>query len=308
MSSPISASSDRTGRRRRHSTTGTPDTEPPEPPRRWAGLTLDRPRVMGVLNVTPDSFSDGGEHLDPEQAIAAGLRLVAEGADVIDVGGESTRPGASAVAAEVEQARILPVIRALAGHGLRVSVDTRNASTMAAALDAGAAVVNDISGLTHDARARAVVAERGCPVVLMHMRGEPDTMEGLVGYGDVVSDVRRELATRVDAAERAGVRRENIVLDPGISFAKRWEQNTALLRGIPRLVELGFPIMVGVSRKLFVRSLPGGDRPKERFAGSLAAGLFAVAQGASILRVHDVAGTVQALRTWTVLDGTAEMP
>jgi len=224
------------------------------------------------------------------------------------VGGESTRPGASGVPAEVEQVRILPVIRALAGHGLRVSVDTRKASTMAASLDAGAAIVNDISGLTHDPRALAVVAERGCPVVLMHMRGEPDTMEGLVVYDDLVSDVRRELAARVDAAERAGVRRESIVLDPGISFAKRWEQNTTLLRGIPRLAELGFPILVGVSRKLFVRSLQGGDRPKDRFAGSLAAGLFAVAQGASILRVHDVAATVQALRAWTVLDGTAEMP
>ena len=290
-------------------TTGpAPVTDSPKPFRRWAGLTLDRPRVMGVLNVTPDSFSDGGEHLDPRQAVAAGLRLAEEGADIIDVGGESTRPGASAIAADLEQARILPVISALAGHGLLVSVDTRNASTMAAALDAGATVVNDISGLTHDPRACAVVAERGCPVVLMHMRGEPDTMEALVEYDDVVSDVRRELAARVDAAERADVRRENIVLDPGISFAKRWEQNTTLLRGIPRLAELGFPIMVGVSRKLFVRALPGGNRPKDRFAGSLAAGLFAVAQGASILRCHDVAGTVQALRAWTVLDGTAEMP
>jgi len=263
---------------------------------------------MGVLNVTPDSFSDGGEHLDPGEAVAAGLRLAEKGADIIDVGGESTRPGALAVPAEVEQARVLPVIRALARHGLLVSVDTRNASTMAAALDAGAAVVNDVSGLSHDPRARAVVAERGCPVVLMHMRGEPGTMERLVVYDDVVSDVRRELAARVNAAEQAGVRRESIVLDPGISFAKRWEQNTTLLRGIPRLAELGFPILVGVSRKLFVRSLPGGDRPQDRFPGSLAAGLFAVAQGASILRVHDVAWTVQALRLWTVLEGTVEMP
>ncbi len=263
---------------------------------------------MGVLNVTPDSFSDGGEYLDPAQAIAVGLRLAEEGADIIDVGGESTRPGASAVPAELEQARILPVIRALAERGLCMSVDTRNASTMAEALDAGAAIVNDISALTHDPRARAVVAERGCPVVLMHMRGGPDTMEGLAVYDDVVAEVRRELAAHVDAAEQAGIRRESIALDPGISFAKRWEQNTTLLRGIPRLVELGFPILVGVSRKLIVRSLPGGDEPKDRFPGSLAAGLFAVAQGASILRVHDVAGTVQALRTWTVLDGTAEMP
>jgi dihydropteroate synthase len=269
---------------------------------------LDRPRIMGVLNVTPDSFSDGGEHLDTGQAITGGVRLAEEGADIIDVGGESTRPGASAIPAEVEQARILPVIRALAGHELCVSVDTRNASTMAAALDAGATIVNDISALRYDPRALAVVAERGCPVVLMHMRGEPDTMEGFAAYDDVVAEVRGELAARVDAAQRAGIRRESIVLDPGISFAKRWKQNTTLLRGIPCLAELGFPILVGVSRKLFVRSLPGGERPKDRFAGSLAAGLFAVAQGASILRVHDVAGTVQALRAWTVLDGTTEIP
>jgi dihydropteroate synthase len=274
----------------------------------WAGLTLDRPRVIGVLNVTPDSFSDAGEHLDPAQAIAAGLRLVEEGADIIDVGGESTRPGASAISPELEQVRILPVIRALAGQGLRISVDTRNAATMAAALDAGAAIVNDVSALTHDPRSLALVSERGCPVALMHMRGEPDTMESFAKYDDVVGEVRRELAARIDAAERAGIARACIALDPGISFAKRWEQNTTLLRGIPQLAELGFPIVVGVSRKLFIRSLPGGEQPKDRFPGSLAAGLFALTRGTSILRVHDVAATVQALRTWSVLDGTAPMP
>jgi dihydropteroate synthase len=263
---------------------------------------------MGVLNVTPDSFSDGGEHLDPPQAISRGLRLAEEGADIIDIGGESTRPGASPVPAELEQARALPVIRALAAQGLLLSIDTRNASTMAAALDAGAVIVNDISALTHDPQSVALIAERGCPVVLMHMRGEPDTMGSLALYDDVVVEVQRELGARVQAARRAGIRRENIALDPGISFAKRWEQNTALLRGIPRLTELGLPIIVGVSRKLFVPALPGGDQPKDRFPGSLAAGLFAVSQGASILRVHDVAQTVQALRTWTVLDGTAGIP
>jgi dihydropteroate synthase len=307
MSSPISASSDRTGKRRRSSATQTGSAET-KASCSWAGLTLDRPRVMGVLNVTPDSFSDGDEHPDPSQAIAAGLRLAEEGADIIDVGGESTRPGASAISPELEQARILPVIRALASHGPRISVDTRNAATMAAALNAGAAIVNDVSALTHDPRSLALVSERGCPVVLMHMRGAPDTMESFAKYDDVVGEVRRELAARVDAAERAGISRACIALDPGISFAKRWEQNTTLLRGIPRLAELGFPIVVGVSRKLFIRALPGGEQPKDRFPGSLAAGLFALTQGASILRVHDVAATVQALRTWAVLDGTAEMP
>ncbi len=267
----------------------------------WAGLSLDRPRVMAILNVTPDSFSDGGETLDPDRAIAAGLRLAAEGADIIDVGGELVRPGASAIPSTLEQARILPVIRVLAAHGLRLSVDTRNADTMEAALDAGAAIINDVSALTHDARSAAVVAERGCPVVLMHMRGDPASMEGLAVYDDVVLDVRRELSARLAEAERAGIPRKRIVLDPGISFAKRWEQNTALLCGIPSLCELGCPILVGVSRKLFVRNLPAATQPRDRLPASLAAGLFAVARGASFLRVHDVAATVQALRVWTAL-------
>ena len=261
----------------------TPNPTPAERCRCWAGLTLDRPRVMGVLNVTPDSFSDGGEHLDPSRAIAAGLLMANEGADIIDIGGESARPGAAAITAELEQARVLPVIRALAEAGLRLSIDTRNAATMAAALDAGATIVNDISALTHDPNALALVAERACPVVLMHMRGEPGTMEHLTQYDDVVSDVRRELAARVATAEQAGISRASIALDPGISFAKRWEQNTTLLRGIPRLAELGFPILIGVSRKLFVRALPAGDRPQDRLPGSLAAGLFALTRGASIL-------------------------
>lgn len=260
---------------------------------------------MGILNVTPDSFSDGGETLAPDRAVAAGLQLAAEGADIVDIGGESTRPGAAPVAADEEQRRILPVIAALSAAGLRLSVDTRNAATMAAALNAGAAIVNDVSALTHDPHALKVVAERGCPVVLMHMRGTPETMQSHATYDDIVVDVRRELAARIAAAAAGGIRHENIMLDPGISFAKRWEQNATLLRGLPLLRELGCPILVGVSRKLFVRGLPDAAEPRSRLPASLAAGLFAIARGAAILRVHDVAATLQALSVWTALAAPA---
>ena len=197
-----------------------PLTAPPPP---WAGLPAGRPLVMGILNATPDSFSDGGRHPDPARAIARGRAMLAEGADVIDVGGESTRPSAAPVPAEAEQARVLPVMRALAAEGAVVSIDTRNAATMAAALDAGARIVNDVSALAHDPAAAALVAARGCPVVLMHMRGNPITMPHLTNYRDPVFDVTHELAARVaaaEAAEAAGVARAAMALDPGIGFAK----------------------------------------------------------------------------------------
>jgi dihydropteroate synthase len=267
----------------------------------WANLTLDRPRIMGVLNVTPDSFSDGGRHLDPDTAIRTGLAMAAEGADIIDVGGESTRPGAPALAPAAEQARILPVIAALATAGLRVSVDTRNAGTMEAALAAGASIVNDVSGLTHDPAATAVVAAHACPVVLMHMRGTPATMNAQAVYRDVVQEVKAELATRLDAALAAGIEPRQIVLDPGIGFAKLGPQSVALLRGLSELLGLGCPLLVGVSRKSFIGRLSEEPDPRRRLGGSLAAGLFAVAQGASILRVHDVRETVQSLRVWHAL-------
>jgi dihydropteroate synthase len=268
----------------------------------WAGLTLDRPRVMGVLNVTPDSFSDGGR-TDPGIAIAAGLAMRDDGADIVDVGGESTRPGAAPTPPEVERTRILPVIRALAGEGVLISVDTCHAQTMAAALDAGAAIVNDISALTHDPDAAALVAARGCPVVLMHMRGTPATMMGLAGYGDIAAEVAAELADRVAAAERAGIRREAVAIDPGFGFAKQPPHSLALLRGLASLTAMGLPILAGVSRKGFIGTASGEADPARRFAGSIAAGLFALAQGAAILRVHDVRETVQAVRTWHALTG-----
>ena len=260
---------------------------------------------MGVLNVTPDSFSDGGDHAATGAAIAAGLALVAEGADIVDVGGESTRPGAAVVPPEMEQRRVLPVIQALAERGVTVSVDTRNASTMAAALDAGAAIINDVSGLTHDPRARGLVATRGCPVVLMHMRGTPATMRDRAVYADVGAEVVAELAACLAAAEQAGVRREAIALDPGIGFAKDAAQSVAALRTLPKVVALGCPVLVGVSRKSFIGSLAREADARRRLPGSLAAGLFALSHGAAILRVHDVRETVQAVRVWAALAYTS---
>ena len=267
----------------------------------WAGLSLDRPRVMGVLNVTPDSFSDGGDHLDPQRAVAAGLAMAEAGADIIDVGGESSRPGAPPTPPDDEQARIVPVIRALAAAGAKVSVDTRNAATMAAALDAGAAIVNDISALTHDPRAAALVAARGCPVILMHMRGDPATMNARAVYADVAGEVADELAACIAAAERAGIPRDAIAIDPGIGFAKLAPHSLELLRRLPELAVLHRPILVGVSRKSFIGRTGGEPNPRRRLPGSLAAGLFAVSRGACILRVHDVPETVQALKVWDAL-------
>jgi dihydropteroate synthase len=256
---------------------------------------------MGVLNVTPDSFSDGGVYLDPDAAIRAGLTMARAGADIIDVGGESTRPGARPTLPAEEQARVLPVIRALVGAGVLVSVDTRHASTMQEALDAGAAVVNDVTALSHDPAAAPLVAARGCPVVLMHMRGDFATMYEKAVYSDVAREVRDELAARIAAAEAAGILRARIAVDPGIGFAKTAAHSVAMLRGLGALRELGCPILVGVSRKSFIGALAEAPEATSRLPGSLAAALFAVSSGATILRVHDVAATVQALRVWQAL-------
>ncbi len=258
---------------------------------------------MGILNVTPDSFSDGSVFSDPAVAISAGLQMMREGADVIDVGGESTRPGAQPVPEQAEQARVLPVVAALARAGATVSIDTRHASTMARALDAGARIVNDVTALTHDPRAMPLVARRGCPVVLMHMRGTPTTMAGFAHYEDVAAEVASELSDRVAAAEAAGVSRARIAVDPGFGFAKTAEQDVALMRQLPALARLGCPILVGISRKRTVRSLAEEDDPMRCGSGSVAAALFAVTRGASILRVHDVAATRQAVAVWRGLAG-----
>ncbi len=247
---------------------------------------------MGILNVTPDSFSDGGRHADP---VAAGLRMLADGADILDIGGESTRPGALETDAATEQARVLDVIAALAATGAKLSVDTRHAATMARALDAGALIVNDVSGFTHDPEAAALVRERGCPVIVMHMRGTPATMTGLASYDDVARDVTAELAGRLGALRLA---RGQAAVDPGIGFAKGPGHNEALLARLPILHNLGCRVVVGVSRKGFLGRLTGVERPDSRTAGSLAAACAAVLGGAAVLRVHDVAATVEALRVW----------
>jgi dihydropteroate synthase len=253
------------------------------------------PFLMGVVNATPDSFSDGGRFLDPAAAVAHAERLAADGADLLDVGGESTRPGAADVPAEEEARRVVPVVAALRARGcaLPISVDTRKAAVARAALDAGADLVNDVSALGDPALA-AMVAERGVPVVLMHMRGTPADMASRAVYGDVVSEVERELAEAMARAVAAGVREERIVLDPGIGFAKRPEHSLAVLAALPRLRRrLGRPLLVGASRKGFIGAVSGAP-VGERLPGTLAAVAACVLAGVEFLRVHDVAQARQA--------------
>lgn len=257
---------------------------------------------MGIVNVTPDSFSDGGDRFRHDDAIAAGLAQRAAGADIIDIGGESTRPRAQPVTVEEEIRRVVPVVRALAEEGAVVSIDSRNAATMAAALDAGARLVNDVSALTGDPAALEVVAAQSAPVVLMHMQGSPETMQQAPHYDDVVQEVADYLLARARACEAAGLAREQICLDPGIGFGKTMAHNLALLAATERLAGLGYPLLIGVSRKSFIGRLAGNAEPKERAPGSIAAALYSVARGAKILRVHDVAETVQALAVWQAIE------
>ena len=277
----------------------------PRPP--VAGLTLDRPRLLGIVNVTPDSFSDGGDHFDPGRAVAHGLALREAGADLLDVGGESTRPGADPVPPAEECRRIVPVIRALTDAGAVVSVDTRRAVTMRAALDAGARVINDVSALTHDADSLAVAAACDVPVLLMHMRGEPATMQQDPAYDNAPLDVYDYLETRVAACEAAGVARTRLIVDPGIGFGKTVAHNIEILSGLSLYHGLGCPVLVGASRKRFVSALSHGESPKHRVAGSIAAALAAVAQGVHLLRVHDVAETAQALAIWQAIAECRQM-
>lgn len=258
---------------------------------------------MGIVNVTADSFSgDGLAAAKPEVAIAQARAMAAAGADILDLGAESTRPGAEPVDSATEQARLLPVLHGLRDIGLPISVDTRYAATMRAVLAAGAAIINDISALEDDPESLGVVAQAGCPVVLMHKRGQPATMQQDPRYGDVVADVLRYLQERVEACIKAGIRRESIILDPGIGFGKTVAHNAALLRALPRFAALGLPLLVGLSRKSMIGALADQPDPRQRLGGSLAGALFAASRGAHILRVHDVAETVQALKVWRALD------
>ncbi|PWC32824.1 dihydropteroate synthase [Azospirillum sp. TSO35-2] len=263
----------------------------------FGGLAFDRPRIMGIVNVTPDSFSDGGDFFDPAAAIAHGEAMLAAGADLLDIGGESTRPGAAPVPPEEEEARVLPVIRHFAAKGAVVSVDTRHARVMDSAAAAGARIVNDIAGLG-DPDALPVVARTAMPVVLMHMQGEPGTMQKDPTYRDAALDVFDWLEARVARCTAAGVPAERIAVDPGIGFGKTVEHNLEILRHTALYHALGCAVLIGLSRKAFIGRLSRGEAPKDRVAGSLAAGLETLNQGAQILRVHDVAETAQARALW----------
>ena len=260
-------------------------------------------RVMGVVNATPDSFSDGGRFADPAAALAQARRLIAEGADILDVGGESTRPGAQAVDAAQEIERIVPLIRAVrAESAVPISVDTMKPQVARAAVAAGATMWNDVTALRHAPDSAAVAAELGCQVVLMHMQGEPRTMQAEPHYEDVVREVADFLAARAEAAIAAGVARERIWLDPGVGFGKhRLRHNLPLLAGLDRIVALGFPVLLGVSRKSFIGALDGGAGTDDRLGGSIAGALAGAAAGVAAVRVHEVRETVQALRVWRAI-------
>jgi dihydropteroate synthase len=255
---------------------------------------------MGIVNTTPDSFSDGGRWADPQSAIRHALTLLEEGADILDVGGESTRPGAAAVPADEEIRRVLPVIGALAGRGCVVSVDTRKPEVMRAALDAGAAMVNDVTALRTPG-ALAAVAASDAAVCLMHMQGEPQSMQQAPRYADVVADVKEFLQGRVHACEAAGIGRERLVIDPGFGFGKTVQHNLALLKHLDRLGELGIPVLAGLSRKSMLGALTGRAVEQREFAG-VAAHLAAVARGARLLRVHNVAAMRDALAIWNAVE------
>ena len=261
-------------------------------------LKLDRTRVMGIVNVTPDSFSDGGAHDTAATAIAHGLKLVEEGADVLDIGGESTRPGADEVSIDEELRRVIPVIEALAAQvNVPISIDTSKPEVMRAAVAAGAGMINDVYALRREG-ALDEAASLNVPVVLMHMLGEPRTMQQSPEYDNVVGEVHRFLAERIFACEMAGIDKKKIIVDPGFGFGKNREHNLQLLARMQRFTELGVPVLVGLSRKRTIGELTGRDIPVERMHGSVAAHVIAAQNGARIVRVHDVAATVDALKVW----------
>jgi len=267
-------------------------------------LDLARPRVMGILNITPDSFADGGRHFDHELALTHARRMQADGADIIDVGGESTRPGAAAVSERTEIARVIPVIEALAAEKFLVSVDTMKPGVMRAAIAAGAAMINDVRALQARGALEAVAAS-GCAVCLMHMQGKPRTMQSDPNYLDVVRDVRDFLVGRALIAEGAGIARDRIAIDPGFGFGKTMAHNLALLRSLRVFAQTGYPVLAGLSRKATIGEITG--RPvEERMAGSVAAALNAVAHGAAIVRVHDVRETADALNVWLAVETGAK--
>lgn len=267
-------------------------------------LGLDTPRVMGILNVTPDSFSDGGDYAAREAAVARARAMTEEGVDIIDIGGESTRPGAAEVVAAEEIARTAPLISEIRAAGITtpISIDTRKASVAEAALDAGADIVNDVAAFTFDPDLAGLCASRDAPVILMHAKGTPETMQKDPSYGDVTGEVIDFLQERIDFALSQGVRFERIVTDPGIGFGKTQAHNIALLKDLAAFHDLGLPVLLGVSRKRFIGDIGGAPAAKDRLGGSLAVALHAVSQGVHILRVHDTEATIQALRLFAALN------
>ncbi|WP_368559865.1 dihydropteroate synthase [Acinetobacter indicus] len=276
----------------------------PLPQRQWSfgALTLDlsQPHVMGILNVTPDSFSDGGQHNEKEQAIARAKQMIAEGATVIDVGGESTRPGAAVVEIEEEIRRVVPVVEELAKLDVVISIDTSQPEVIRAAVAAGAHIWNDVRALTRP-QALETAAELNIPVIIMHMRGEPTTMNNLDQYEDVTTDVIRELSQRVQDALDAGVKAENIMIDPGFGFAKNAQQNLQLLNEFYKLTDIGYPILSALSRKRFIGSVLDAAEPQQRAVGSATAHLLSIQQGACMVRAHDVKATAEAIKIWQAM-------
>lgn len=271
-------------------------------------IRLDQPQVMGIINATPDSFSDGGSYDDVASAAEAGATMAAQGAAIIDVGGESTRPGASTVWENDEIERVMPVVQQLAAGGNAVSIDTRKSAVMAAALGAGARLVNDVSALTWDPQAAEVVAKADVPVVLMHHQGDPQTMQKDPRYDDVLVEVHRWLEERIAAAMEAGITRDKILIDPGIGFGKTVAHNLELMNGLALFHGLGCPIALGASRKRMIGALSNEAPADQRLPGSLALALKAIEQGVQVVRAHDVAETVQALKVWRGLRDAALTP
>lgn len=270
-----------------------------EPRPRLAGLALDRPRIMGIVNVTPDSFSDGGQFANAAAAVDHGLRLIEEGADILDVGGESTRPGAHSVGLEEELRRVIPVIEGLRKRSEAViSVDTRKAGVMRRAANAGADILNDVSALTHDADALEAAAESGLPVILMHAQGDPRTMNDNPQYADAVLDVFDFLESRIRACEAAGIQKTKLVADPGIGFGKHLHHNVAVMAGLALYHGLGVPVLLGASRKKMIGQLCDVPEARDRVPGSLACAIAGISQGVQIVRVHDVKETKQAIEVW----------
>lgn len=281
--------------------------------RKRKNLDLDfnsGPIIMGVVNVTPDSFSDGGEFFDPQKAIDHALQLMEEGADILDIGGESTRPGATPVTSAEEQERILPVIQGIKEKQPKavISVDTRNADTMQKSIECGADIINDVSALTHDSKSLSVVSTAQIPVILMHMQGTPETMQNRPHYDDVIEDIMAFLVERINVCETAGIKRSNIICDPGIGFGKTLEDNLNILKNLDKFHDLNCPILLGASRKSFIEKLCPNTPADQRLAGSLAAAIKGLEQGTQLFRVHDVKETKQAFKVWQNINQKPHIP